>query len=414
MIQANQEGNFYFHPIDDEAFREDTYAISDVTCDQIMHTYPVMVCPDFFSTSECHENHISENETTFTLRTIPNLNPYFVESFRQLSSGILQAPPQLIKFPFYELGNFDEIHTSLYGHPERLWFKVSPLTINVHQNKLVQNPAKAPFFHILGIPIGSHTVLRYNKMERVKIGEHHFMMSEVVNEKLPKDIALQYAYCLTFAKYYEMTHTFCIIVVITPHGLTREIVDYFKLGPNAVYMLFRMLKFQILKPSENTNAKTTHIGGQIIMNEHPELSISSIDERTVYYYGCWNNRTGHFLFKPDGTFVEMESEKRLAEQMKSVNISCDIFISSSKCPQRKDVNNRRLEVEGEAHLHHINGWTLLAFWNRSVDHRNSSHSNFFTQGEWDFNQMCQIARKSYPSIWQKLDENRVKVGLSPQ
>jgi hypothetical protein len=55
--------------------------------------------------------------------------------------------------------------------------------------------------------------------------------------------------------------------------------------------------------------------------------------------------------------------------------------------------------EGVAQLHHKDGWTALAFWDRSVDSRPGSHSTFFTEGTHDFTAMVEICKRDFPEVW---------------
>jgi hypothetical protein len=111
-----------------------------------------------------------------------------------------------------------------------------------------------------------------------------------------------------------------------------------------------------------------------------------------YYFGCYKE-TGHFWFKerqrvkacevplfhgfhPDGTFAPLRSGKwRFAEE----------------CP------------EGIAQLVHASGagesWTILAFWDRSVDQRGKSNSLFLIPGNLTFTEAIKVAREEWPEIF---------------
>jgi len=54
--------------------------------------------------------------------------------------------------------------------------------------------------------------------------------------------------------------------------------------------------------------------------------------------------------------------------------------------------------EGVAEIHHKDGWTAMAFWDRSVDRRGASNSNFFAEGTHDFAAMLAIAKEKFPAI----------------
>ena len=56
------------------------------------------------------------------------------------------------------------------------------------------------------------------------------------------------------------------------------------------------------------------------------------------------------------------------------------------------------EVEGCCSLHHKDGWTALAFANRSDDSRLGSNSVFFFRGLLTFGEAVAQARKSFPQV----------------
>jgi hypothetical protein len=84
----------------------------------------------------------------------------------------------------------------------------------------------------------------------------------------------------------------------------------------------------------------------------------------MMYYGCLSNdgktRLGHFLFNTIGQRVSMSE----------IPVAIARRIDGGFCPQIEDAQS------GEARIHHVEGWTVLAFWDRSGDSRPSSHSTF--------------------------------------
>jgi len=57
------------------------------------------------------------------------------------------------------------------------------------------------------------------------------------------------------------------------------------------------------------------------------------------------------------------------------------------------------QVEGQAMLHHKDGWTALSFWDRSVDTRGGCNSNFFFRGTYEFAEVVALARTAFPKVW---------------
>ena len=58
-----------------------------------------------------------------------------------------------------------------------------------------------------------------------------------------------------------------------------------------------------------------------------------------------------------------------------------------------------LEIEGEARLHVMHGWTVIAFWDRSIDSRGKSNSVFFVPGVRSWEYALSAARDAFPSVF---------------
>lgn len=102
---------------------------------------------------------------------------------------------------------------------------------------------------------------------------------------------------------------------------------------------------------------------------------------TVYYFGCWD-RAGHAFHAPGNRFLGRDEEKALpftAAQLDTL-----------MCPKPERV--------GAAALHHVRGWTVLAWWDRSVDTRPGSNSAIFTCGEHDFGSMLRLLNDRFPTV----------------
>jgi len=66
------------------------------------------------------------------------------------------------------------------------------------------------------------------------------------------------------------------------------------------------------------------------------------------------------------------------------------------------------QIEGEALLHHKDGWTAIAFWDRSGDSRGNSNSAFFVQGTHTFDEMLAICKARFAPVFQRI-RNRFEV-----
>jgi hypothetical protein len=104
-----------------------------------------------------------------------------------------------------------------------------------------------------------------------------------------------------------------------------------------------------------------------------------------FYFGCWD-RSGHFLVTPGGRHV---------------------YDNPKDFPVREGILDGGLlppfqpQVEGRAVLVHLSGWTILSFWDRSVDTRGGCSSSFVMRGTLDFVAATQRARERFPQVWNR-------------
>lgn len=105
------------------------------------------------------------------------------------------------------------------------------------------------------------------------------------------------------------------------------------------------------------------------------------------YFGCWNG-PGHHLYDPHGRICRPSSLP-------------DDFPCPPDTFDTGFIPPRGEQIEGAAYLNHINGWTVLSFWDRSADSRPKSCSNFISRGLWSFKEMCRGAAVVFPGIWKR-------------
>ncbi len=60
------------------------------------------------------------------------------------------------------------------------------------------------------------------------------------------------------------------------------------------------------------------------------------------------------------------------------------------------------QIEGLASLWHVQGWTILCFWDRSGDSRSNSNSAFVLEGHHNFDESVAIASTTFPQIWKRM------------
>lgn len=116
----------------------------------------------------------------------------------------------------------------------------------------------------------------------------------------------------------------------------------------------------------------------------------------VQYFGCWE-RPGHALHSSDG---------------RTAYGATNPWGDGRRCvfdgklpptiPDPSSYNGKRECPQGHAAIHHKDGWTALAFWDRSVDNRGGCNSVFFIEGEHGFAEAVEIAESAFPRTWARL------------
>lgn len=125
------------------------------------------------------------------------------------------------------------------------------------------------------------------------------------------------------------------------------------------------------------------------------------DVRWRFYYGCWGG-TGHYLWTPRGHLADEdralpwapnEIDPRLAGDPALVNLrmrSAGLFVWDG------DVVH---QPEGMVRVHRREGWTALAWWDRSLDRRFGSNVAFFVEADVDAEEVVRAARETFPHIF---------------
>lgn len=110
---------------------------------------------------------------------------------------------------------------------------------------------------------------------------------------------------------------------------------------------------------------------------------------TVYYFGCYQ-QLGHYLWVPGMRSSQWQPWDRQPGFLPWTEID-------GKLPPQD--NDQR---EGSHALHHLNGWTAWALWDRTVDSRFNSNSVFFAEGIHDVDAMKAIAAEHFPEVWDRV------------
>jgi len=107
-----------------------------------------------------------------------------------------------------------------------------------------------------------------------------------------------------------------------------------------------------------------------------------------FYSSCWW-REGHGLWAKTGM---------------SAKLPCDY--PQSLMPWKIDAKLApKMNCQPEGLLSHgkTDGWSWIAFWDRSVDQRFGSNSAFIVRGDHDFISVMQISRAYFPQIWKRFN-----------
>ena len=105
-----------------------------------------------------------------------------------------------------------------------------------------------------------------------------------------------------------------------------------------------------------------------------------------YYFGCKSvNHVGHNLYLPGYVFTSTECWNDLPEAWR-------YKLDGWLCPRGPQ------QVEGMAALHYLEGWTALAFWDRSADTSPNSNSVFLAYGQLTFAAMLRMAGEQFPDV----------------
>lgn len=103
---------------------------------------------------------------------------------------------------------------------------------------------------------------------------------------------------------------------------------------------------------------------------------------SVLFFGCWGP-AGHYLYAPRRRSVP------------------GYYLPSSVQPHALDGKLAPADPqqrEGRARLHHLDGWTVVAWWDRSADKRMDSNSALLVHGTHSFAAVLLTAGDAFPEL----------------
>lgn len=105
----------------------------------------------------------------------------------------------------------------------------------------------------------------------------------------------------------------------------------------------------------------------------------------IFYFGC-NREAGHCLHDSQGRSV-----RKTPEDFPFDEKALDTLLLPPNKPQ----------IEGRITHVHIDGWTAIAFWDRTIDRRMGSNSVFVMRGIHSVEEAKKIAEANFPTIWDR-------------
>jgi hypothetical protein len=117
---------------------------------------------------------------------------------------------------------------------------------------------------------------------------------------------------------------------------------------------------------------------------------------SVYYYGPLE-RPGHHFFYENG--MSLSHDERALIPWKEWEIDGKL---QPGCWCDRGHWEHGQENEGEALLHQKDGWTLISFWDRTIDHRFACNSSYIAKGIFTFEQMVELAKVRFAERWNKM------------
>lgn len=121
----------------------------------------------------------------------------------------------------------------------------------------------------------------------------------------------------------------------------------------------------------------------------------------MYYFGPWDS-PGHYIVDECG--YSIYGDKLGTLPWTPGQLDGGLQPHFADCAKKRGYHycNCPSGEEGPALLHHKNGWTALAFWDRSADKRGACNSVYMAEGTFDFNQMVEMARTRFAVRWNKM------------
>ena len=114
----------------------------------------------------------------------------------------------------------------------------------------------------------------------------------------------------------------------------------------------------------------------------------------MLYFGPWD-QAGHHFHGRHGGYVSHENCLRCPWQPHQI----DCGLQAGCVVDHRGHLTTGKEIEGDALLHHKDGWTALSFWDRTIDTRGRCNSTYLAEGTFTFNEMVALAKENFSRRW---------------
>jgi hypothetical protein len=126
-----------------------------------------------------------------------------------------------------------------------------------------------------------------------------------------------------------------------------------------------------------------------------------------FYFGCGPDDIGHYFWQP-GPY--RHGDRMLHEgRGQPWSFTVDGGMQPLTTGVRRSAAGSADQVEGACALHRKDGWTAIAWWDRSKDRRGNSCSVYAQRGEHDFAAMVAAFRESFPWAAKRMGFELVEV-----
>ena len=120
-------------------------------------------------------------------------------------------------------------------------------------------------------------------------------------------------------------------------------------------------------------------------------------EPFMVYFGPYRE-SGHYFFTEEGVCHSGDRYQDVPWTAAEIDGS----LQPGRVLWRDHWTQRGPMREGEALLHHKDGWTALSLWDSSVDTRPGSSSTCIAKGTFNFEEMVALARERFTERWNRL------------